>query len=116
MSTNFYIRETSRVIESGKRVQEDQHIGKRSGGWVFHFNGENSKTVANWRNFIEMMTPNMQIVDEYDRAYSPEEFWEAVEQTKKPWGPNKIKPRIVRGKTGLDWTDEGFSFYAGEFC
>lgn len=102
MGTNFYIRETSVNTQTGQRVFDDAHIGKRSGGWTFMFQGENFKTVDIWRNVISMMSPNMQIVDEYDNPYTPEEFWAAVDQTTKPWGPNKITPKTQRAKSGQE--------------
>jgi hypothetical protein len=115
MSTNFYIREASVNTQTGERVFDDAHIGKRAGGWTFMFQGENFKTVQIWRNVISMMSPNMQIVDEYDTPYTPEEFWAAVDATTKPWGPNKIEPKTQRPKSGNEWIDEGFYFYSGEF-
>ena len=120
MSTNFYIREASIDTSTGQRVTKDVHIGKRSGGWTFMFQGGNFRTVQIWRNVMSMMTPNMQIVDEYGCPYTPEEFWEEVDQTTKPWGPNKITPKTQRPEEIAGcreaWIDEGFSFYAGEFC
>jgi len=122
MGTNFYMRETSVDVVSQEAVYEDMHIGKRSGGWVFGFSGVNHRSVMAWRFAIKQyVKAGFQIVDEYGTPYTPEEFWEAVEATKKPWGPKKTVP-LVNAKSQFEsdqrkrWVDEGFSFYNGEFC
>jgi hypothetical protein len=122
MSTNFYIRETSVEISSGQSVAEDTHIGKRSAGWVFGFNGRDFKTVQVWRNVLSMLPTNCQIVDEYDRVHTVEEFWAMADQTKEPWGPDKITPSNIKQyddpmrTTRRNWADEGFGFSGYEFC
>lgn len=120
MSTNFYIREASVNTQTGERVFEDSHIGKRSGGWTFMFQGEDTKSVADWKSRMASMPENMTIVDEYDTPYTPNEFWEVVDQTTKPWGPKKIDPKTQRpaamGDINEAWIDDGFCFYAGEFA
>jgi hypothetical protein len=117
MGTNFYIRETSSVVGTITKVVEDSHIGKRSGGWTFMFQGAETRTVAAWKSRTFNMASNMAIVDEYDNTYTPEEFWQIVEDSTKPWGPRKIAPRS-QGPIGNRevWRNEGFSFIKADFC
>ena len=120
MSTNFYIREESIDTGTGQRVIEDSHIGKRSGGWTFMFNGEETRSVEDWKARTASMPSHMQIVDEYDAPYTHEEFWAVVDQTTKPWGAKAIEPKTQRpsamGGQREAWIDQDFCFYAGEFC
>ena len=118
MSTNFYIREASVDTETGERVFETSHIGKRSGGWTFMFQGEDTKSIADWKTRTANMPSNMVIVDEYGETYSHEEFWQVVDDTTKPWGPKKITPKTLRniGNADEEWHSEGFSFIAREFA
>lgn len=118
MSTNFYVREASVNTETGERVFEDTHVGKRSGGWTFMFQGSETRTVQGWRDRMAAMPVNMQVVDEYGAPYTPEEFWAAVEATTKPWGPKSMEPKTQRtmGEGREMWVNEGFSFAKCEFC
>ena len=118
MGPNFYIQELSIDLESDERVFDTIHIGKRSGGWVFMFNGQHFKTVQTWRDMLTTgLASNMSIIDEYDRTYTADEFLAEIEKTKLPWGPRKLIPKTARDKSdGTEWLDEGFSFYSGEFC
>lgn len=132
MGTNFYIHEASIEVATGEAVVEKTHIGKRSGGWVFGFQGEDCKTVQEWKDRLFNLPSNQQIVDEYGTPMTPQEMWDAIEATKLPWGPNKLtphsrktyKPEKRYGRnisqtvqvSDRDWGDEGFDFYSGEFC
>jgi len=120
VGTNFYIRESSIDNSTGEVVYEDIHIGKRSGGWVFTFNGQVFRSVVLWRAATRQIPANMQIVDEYGDPHTYDDFWDSVEQTKKPWGPRKIRPQInaysqFEPRKSRQWVDEGFAFYNGEF-
>src|SRR5437867_8025816 len=96
MGTNFYIVPRDEL----KRRQDDDsieqwnfrsgsgytHIGKRSGGWVFLFQGGGEcKTVAAWKQrILELKDDGDEtIVDEYGTEHQPAEFWrDVVEATK----------------------------------
>lgn len=54
------------------------HIGKSSGGWVFHFNHNNWKYFSQTRNSINEFLKKCQIIDEYDRTIHIDDFWELV--------------------------------------
>jgi hypothetical protein len=116
MGTNFYLRETSIDSTTGRKVSNDVHIGKASYDWTFSFQGENFKTVDIWKNVLSMMTPNMEIVNEYGVPYTSEEFWTMVGQTRNTVGKDGLPPRTQRAIKGNEWIDDGFHFYAGEFC
>lgn len=104
MGTNFYLRH----IPTEKEYNEMQralikrqynelhclldkysysyHIGKRSGGWQFLFaphNDEDGYDKNPWENTLESLKkclsdPEYEIVDEYNRIYTPEQFWEEI--------------------------------------
>lgn len=119
MGTNFYIHRAS--VVDGVAEVEKEHIGKRSGGWVFGFQGENCKTYQAWKDRLNNLQGNEQIVDEYGTPMTPTEMIETIEDTKKPWGPLKITPKDRRNlrpgdRTDRDWREGGFDFYNGEFC
>ena len=56
---------------------EDVHIGKSSGGWDFLFQLNDKKYYHNKASMIEFIK-ECQIVDEYDRELTFDEFWNNV--------------------------------------
>lgn len=115
MGTNYYI-ESSNPFKT-----EDVHVGKRSGGWTFAFNGREFKTLNEWRERLNTMAVNERLVNEYGDEVTVDEFWELVEDTKKPWGPNKLTPVTNVGSTRFEdadrcWSEDKFSFSNYEFC
>lgn len=135
MGTNYYIarRDTLKVDD---RIEEVKvHIGKYSGGWVFHFQGAVCKTVAEWKKRLEDLPGEFVVVDEYGAEHDRHEFWrDTVEASRKPWG-NSTKPpynsrtyALEKGynDTSAQWTawdflkgdmwiDDGHSFSNREF-
>lgn len=113
MSTNF---EIVTMDDDGREISRE-HIGKRSGGWIFQFNGREHKTVAAWQARIASKTGHEVIQDEYGTVVSPEDFWKAVQATKEPWGPNKQEPTRMSAQPSKNrWVDNGFGFSGYEFC
>jgi hypothetical protein len=114
MSTNFYITSSDPELER-------EHIGKRSAGWVFSFNGQIHKTFDDWiRNLVELEDGRM-IVDEYGQHYSVEEFVEAVRATLKPYRGttplrNHAREAYDPDSRQKNWSDRGFTFSNYEFC
>lgn len=90
MSTNFYLhRDPQNCGECGKPDREAEiHIGKRSGGWVFTWQGFDAKDAPNgnplydettWREFLlAEANEGGRIEDEYGTPYSVAEFLEEV--------------------------------------
>lgn len=93
MSTNFYLyRDPQNCGECGKPGRETEvHIGKRSGGWVFVWQGFNGNDIQgaphglfdakSWRDFLtaEVTYSEGRIEDEYGTPYSVEDFFREVE-------------------------------------
>lgn len=90
MGTNFYLRK--RLSEYDKEIgiqylndddydllrdliPEDIHIGKRSAGWKFLFNANNFKYFQPNKESLIKWLKSGQIIDEYDRKFTFEEFW-----------------------------------------
>lgn len=115
MGTNFYIEESSYIVETRQLVKEQEHIGKRSGGWTFLFQGKESKTVNEWKARLNGLAANQKIVDEYGHFYTPDQFWEMVESTTMPWGPKGLTPKVNSNGDG-NWQNNGFAFSNYEFC
>ena len=113
MGTNWYLFNTRAGQEAGF---EGMHIGKRSCGWVFHFQAYpelNIRTVKDWKFHTKMGF----IYDEYGDEYTYDKFWKIVEETKEP--DDGMQPTILYYPENNDrnwWEDEGFSFSSYEFC
>lgn len=118
MSTNFYLhRDPQDCGECGKPGREAEvHIGKRSGGWVFTWQGFNGGDVSGapeglydadtWREFLMRETAEgAQIEDEYGQTYELAEFLVGVveaqrgqrrqsreypDSSKAPVGPDEV--------------------------
>ncbi len=109
MSTNFYlVRE-----ENSDRNSGTEHIGKRSGGWVFTFQGQNFRTYLHWCARLSMLGAQERIEDEYGNPYTFQEFLMVLMVTKDPWGPDQIEPQV---NTRMScWEDAGYSFSPYDF-
>lgn len=92
MSTNFYLhRDPQNCGECGKPGRESEiHIGKRSGGWVFTWQGFNGGDIPGalgglydaetWRVFLAAeIAEGGWIEAEYGVKYELEEFFAEVE-------------------------------------
>lgn len=122
MSTNFYLpRACPNPCEHCS--VEDLHIGKRSGGWQFHFQAHPGiRSRKDWEARVDEVGT---VTDEYGREYTPEQFWAEVDATRKPWGPDGIAPMThhgMRGKQGIPLNDpanflddQGWDFTENEF-
>lgn len=82
-------RELDRLRELLDASQKKYHIGKRSGGWQFLFAphiklrtgfGNSGQIVSPWENTLEsikdyLSRPDVEIRNEYDEVFTPEQFW-----------------------------------------
>ena len=68
---------------------EDIHIGKSSGGWDFLFQLNDKKYYHDKASLIEFIK-ECQIVDEYDRELTFDEFWDTV-VSDRTWKGNPAK-------------------------
>ena len=118
MGTNFY--HFSDQVGAPTLMETGLHIGKFSGGWVFHFQAYEKpelKTVAQYKEFLKEGV----IYNEYNEKVSYKEFWELVESSLKsdPWDPappysfdnlpedDKISAHL----SGIEeWMNSGFMF------
>lgn len=130
MGTNFYHRRRKGFLGLFG-CEEEQHIGKRSGGWQFSFRGYverrdigMSKTVVigSWQDWKRVLKKG-KIFDEYGKEYSYDYFVVMVEQTKKPGMLNhydeteKYYRHCYNDFDGENWKDaEGYSFSSTKFC
>jgi len=72
MGTNFYIPENHPKAEG--MTEEERHVGKRSMGWNFLFQGHpHIKTVDAWKAELNKYG---QVEDEYGGLIPLDEFWE----------------------------------------
>lgn len=114
MGTNFYAHlDACPHCGKGEKV----HIGKRSGGWQFHFHG--TDTIRSWKDWqAKLLEPTTLIVDEEGIGWSPEGFIAMVEGWKD--GKNHFdycdaKPEYPSYLATLWKDEEGWSFSGGEF-
>ena len=117
MGTNFYL--LKKRLKRTEDLDNGMHIGKRSCGWVFQFQGyPKIKKVKQMRK----VTFDGYIYDEYGDEYTYKDFWDLVEETKVPDEDGKKKyvlddpnyPRTLYALT--EWEDEGFAFTLEDFC
>lgn len=118
MGRNFYLYFNRKKGEEGT---EEFHIGKRSAGWVFHFQAHarpNIRTVEEMRKYTKLGF----IYDEYGIEHTYEDFWKAVERTKENFNgeppyvltdPSE-EPQSSFSEDEL-WEDEGFAFSSWDF-
>ncbi len=125
MSTNYYYH--TNICEHCQR-SDRRHVGKKSAGWSFHFQGYRHSTgadqdivsLADWARVFK--TTAGILVDEYERVIEdPLKFLAELERPTKEqqeledspvrrgdWSP-KLDPKS-------EWRDEeGFAFYNGDF-
>ena len=109
-------------MKEGDFPEGGLHIGKNSWGWTFQFQAYPEKKLIDtqsWRDF----TKYGYIYDEYDDEISYDEFWEMVEETKKPMPDGREKHVLTdpeHDPSPLDleipmWRDEGYGFTAWDF-
>lgn len=134
MGTNYYLRRDV-CRHCNQSAQPELHIGKSSGGWVFHFRGYpedwNDPVIhskADWEKVIS--NPAHEIYDEYGRHIDKTDFWFMVDLKQKPESMSPSKwietPEAANSRWAYhnrrrheedDWEDpEGYSFTRGEFC
>jgi len=124
MGTNFYHRTRSGFLGLFG-YEEEKHIGKRSGGWLFSFRGykdnEGRPIIVSWQDWKRALKKG-KIFDEYGEQYSYAYFVVMVEQSRKPGSLNHYDyvcndPRFGPAYLQDDWKDaDGWSFSATEFC
>ena len=119
MGTNFYV--DLDVCSACHRGQDRIHIGKRSGGWKFLWQGFQGafgpvkkaiKTREEWYQLLS--DPASYIIDEYNTPYSFTEFKDMVTQ----WDamPSNLMRHSSEHPSIDSWRDaEGFEFLAGDF-
>lgn len=64
----------------------DIHIGKASYGWMFCFNHNNWKYFDQSKESLENFLLDCDIVDEYQRPITNEEFWKMVKEKENDKG------------------------------
>lgn len=80
MGTNFY------AVRNRPSVEEPIHIGKRSAGWMFHFQSQNASwheppvvwntynQVKEWLHKYTVENTDYVILDEYDNVWKYDDF------------------------------------------
>lgn len=93
MSTNYYLFSPhlidgmthEDVTEVDRQLFLRYHIGKRSAGWVFLWQGHESvKSVDDWINVV--FTPGAMVVTEYDAEIEAVDFFEMAKAWGRPGG------------------------------
>lgn len=106
MGTNFYAH--TNVCACCNRF-DLVHLGKRSGGWTFSFQG--SDTVRNFDDWCNLVRSADRIEDEYGYPLTADEMIKEAQT----WQVGKGKRHADYYHDG-NWTDQyGHSFSDGEF-
>lgn len=99
MSTNYYARlNHCKACDRSDTV----HLGKRSGGWAFSFQG--SETVQNFDDWCNLVRSADLIEDEYRQVLTADEMIE----TARTWQDGKKHAVFYPGGNWLD--GNGYSF------
>ena len=119
MGTNFYWFKKKQ--KKGSDCTTGLHIGKRSAGWVFHFQAYDDPYLKSFTDYKEFLKKGY-IYDEYDEPVSYEEFIELVEETKEPeidgkppWDFNNYPDDSDCYYICDTWMNSGFMFSLGDF-
>ena len=84
MGTNYYIKYGKKDCECcGSEIDKKLHIGKKSIGWEFTFQGYkelNLNSYKDWRTFLN--NSNESIINEYGKFMTKEGFYKTVENSK----------------------------------
>lgn len=90
MGTNFYLRQKlsqeqrkeidkalddGDFVKAGELLPKDIHIGKRSGGWRFHWDHNYFKFFKPSKESLIEWLKSGQIVDEYGDEFTFDQFW-----------------------------------------
>lgn len=130
MGTNYYI-----VSDNGYKA----HVGKATDGWVFTFQGAESRTSEAWMNRLFALhrpgqCDTLRLEDEYGKPIDALTFWETVAKRSLGYGDDEEPlnsrtfglregPQSDQGHgmawdflRGTRWIEGGFSFLIGDFC
>ena len=117
MGTNYYL------VKNGPSVLEPIHIGKSSGGWLFHFQNQNDQysysqpivwnTWNQVRDTLKRLTVDSDefvIMNEYDNIVPFEDFCDLVESKQKDESciDNPDNFTDARNIDGYRFTDKWF--------
>lgn len=106
MSTNYYA--TLNNCECCKRA-DTVHLGKRSGGWKFNFQG--SDTVRDFDAWCALVRSASHIEDEYRQALTADEMIALARDWQKGKAHSRLytSPNNWRDANGYEFTDYDFS-------
>lgn len=123
MGKNYYYH--TNMCEHCQRA-DVFHVGKKSGGWTFHFRGyrgyvgiPDTISLADWARVFKTV-PGI-LVDEEERVVGdPLRFLSQLERPTLEQQQSEDSPERLGGfspNPANQWRDlEGFTFYDGEFC
>ena len=119
MGTNYYWYKEKPV----GNFTEGLHIGKRSAGWVFHFqahkNIRQNQNLMSYYDYKEFLKDGY-IYNEYEEEIPYADFIKLVEETKEvedgeaPWSFENNPESNYHFCD--EWMDSGFMFTKGDFC
>ena len=111
MGTNYFM--AVNACPHCARSENELHIGKSSGGWVFSLNthpGNGIETLADWK----AAWAGNGIRDEYGRSISAEEM-ERIITERKPWEGRQLARHAVDGRFCLANAIGTYDIMRGDF-
>ena len=121
MGRNFYLTKYFGMSDSiskqfGLELSPRIHIGKRSAGWQFIFNGIVIKSRDEWEHIISEATVlGWEIRDQYGIIFHRDKFWVEIvdvtkgKQTCMPEGFSGSEPNYIIDKKGWELNRREFS-------
>lgn len=110
MSTSFYACRPARICGECRRPHDDYQrlIGNSAGGWRFIFKGDETKSFADWMEYLS--APGVVVMDEYGKTWDLEKFRSLVE----------VKQSLRVGRPDLEpgccWTCPGGFDFCRRIC
>lgn len=100
MGTNYYLHKSPcKCCGMSKNIR---HVGKQSGGWQFHFQGYRYENpILSFDDWMNEMTSDDVLKDEYERDIPYEEFWMMVATSlndMSPYNINMYEPQTDKEK------------------
>ena len=99
------------AIDELQEVNQKIHICKRSCGWQIGFDHNNGEYYQPTRKSLEefLSRPDIVIFDEYNRKYTPEEFWKEIDEhnanPRNNWDSKKYMQEQHEPSWSICWSD-----------
>ena len=112
MGTNYYVHE--KVCEHCGSSKKEVHIGKKSAGSKFCFDGSGDfKNSDEWTGYLSSLDKDSEIRDEYGEKYDFLYLWSHIIEWNQDYSPVMDRPKMYPEHFYSD--SNGYEFSTREF-